>query len=371
MTDLERRLAFLVEADRLKSVMRDTTLTDGSRRENAAEHSWHLALWALVFEDRVRGRGADPDRVVAMLLLHDLALIDAGDAEAARRLFSLLPEPQAAAFHALWTEVAAGETADAAAARAIDIAQPLFQELYQPSLSATDRDVLEAILTTGPAAALAADWPGLHARATALLAGAAPQPSPDLDRRLGFLVEADRLKTVLRGTPLCDGSRRENSAEHSWHVALFALTLAAHAARPVDAARAVRMLVLHDLVEIDAGDAPIHGDHDAAAIALEERRAADRLFGLLPAARGRTLGALWDEFEAGETADAVFARSVDRTQPVLSNLESGGGTWPAYRVTLDQLEARVGAKVRRGAPALWAALEPRIAAWFSARGEAP
>jgi putative hydrolase of HD superfamily len=191
--------------------------------------------------------------------------------------------------------------------------------------------------------------------------------SARLAAQFDFLAEADRLKSVLRGTTLHDASRRENSAEHSWHIMLYALTLAEHAERPVNIDRVLRMLLLHDLVEIDAGDAPIHGSHDAETQAKIEEAAAERIFGLLPPDQAATFRALWDEFEAAETDDAIFAKSVDRVQPVVSNLESGGATWNSYAVTPDQLETRVGAKVRRGAPALWSHLAPRISAWFSAR----
>ena len=188
-----------------------------------------------------------------------------------------------------------------------------------------------------------------------------------LDRQLSFLVEADKLKRVLRGTTLTDGSRRENSAEHSWHIMLYALTLAEHANRPVSIDRVLKMLLLHDLVEIDAGDAPIHGDHDPAEQARIEQAAADRLFGLLPSDQRDAYRALWEEFEAAESDDAIFAKSIDRVQPVVSNLECGGGSWPEYKVTAQQLDSRVGAKVRRGAPAVWGALKSRIDDWFSAR----
>ena len=186
-----------------------------------------------------------------------------------------------------------------------------------------------------------------------------------LSAQLAFLTEADRLKSVLRGTTLCDGSRKENSAEHSWHIMLYALTLAEHANRPVNIHRVLKMLLLHDLVEIDAGDAPIHGDHDPEEQARIEQAAADRLFGLLPADQRDAYRALWEEFEAAESDDAIFAKSIDRVQPVVSNLETGGGSWPEYRVTADQLDTRVGVKVRRGAPAVWEALKARIDGWFS------
>jgi len=189
-----------------------------------------------------------------------------------------------------------------------------------------------------------------------------------LDAQLAFLTEADRLKSVLRGTTLCDGSRRENSGEHSWHIALYALVLRDQAGPGVSIDRVIAMLLIHDLVEIDAGDAPIHGIHDTAAMAIAESAAAIRIFGLLPPDQATTFRALWEEFEAAQTPDAIFARSLDRVQPVVANLETGGGTWPAYNVTRAQLETRVGDKVRRGAPALWGALTARLDQWFGAQG---
>lgn len=174
-----------------------------------------------------------------------------------------------------------------------------------------------------------------------------------LSAQFAFLMEADRLKQVLRATTLADGSRHENSGEHSWHLTLYALVLADQAGPGVSIDRVIRMLILHDLVEIDAGDAPIHGDHDPVLQAERERLAADRIFGLLPRDIGDDLRALWEEFEAAETPDAVFAKSLDRVQPVLHNIASGGGSWTSYNVTLDQLETRVGAKVARGAPQIW------------------
>src|SRR5210317_808230 len=122
-----------------------------------------------------------------------------------------------------------------------------------------------------------------------------------IDAQLAFLTEADKLKTVLRGTTLCDGSRRENSGEHSWHIALYAMVMAEHAIRPVNIDLVIKMLLIHDIVEIDAGDNPIHGNHDPAEMELIEQAAAERLFGLLPADQAGAFRALWDEFEAAET----------------------------------------------------------------------
>jgi len=168
----------------------------------------------------------------------------------------------------------------------------------------------------------------------------------------------------MRANLICDASRNENSAEHSWHIALYALTLAEHANRPIQIDRVIKMLLIHDLVEIDAGDTPIHGDHDPAETEAVERAAADRIFGLLPTDQGRSFRALWDEFEAAETDDAIFAKSIDRVQPVICNLETGGGTWADYGVTREQLEQRVGVKVEKGAPSVWAHLRTRITSYF-------
>lgn len=189
-----------------------------------------------------------------------------------------------------------------------------------------------------------------------------------LQAQFDFLNEADRLKSVLRATTLVDGSRPENSGEHSWHLALYALTLADQAAPGVNIDRVIRMLLLHDLVEIDVGDVPIHSAngqaHGSADTQAAEQRAADRIFGLLPADQAASFRALWDEFEAAETPDAIFAKSLDRVQPVMANLMSGGGTWVTYNVTAEQLETRVGAKIARGAPALWSWVKDRTRAYF-------
>ena len=186
--------------------------------------------------------------------------------------------------------------------------------------------------------------------------------------QFAFLNEADKLKRVLRATTLNDGSRPENSAEHSWHLTLYAMVLADQAAVDVDINRVIRMLILHDLVEIDVGDVPIHSAngmaHGSPEIQAAESRAADRIFGLLPGALATDLRALWQEFEAAVTPDALFARSLDRVQPVMANLQSGGGTWTTYNVTAEQLESRVGSKIAKGAPALWSYIRVQTRAFL-------
>lgn len=368
MTDFRPYFAFLDEADRLKRVERASVLMDDSRAENSAEHSWHVALFALVFAPEELDLG----RVLAMILLHDLVEIDSGDhpihldhdldavarAEeaAALRLFGLLPD--GAPFLALWREFEAAATPEARFAKRMDHVQPLFQVMLSDRPRPDHVAIVRDNITTGRAARFAQEWPEAIAQTQALLAGGALLEG-DFAKRLAFLANADRLKGVLRASLLCDGSRRENSAEHSWHLALYALVLgqAGIAAEGVDIGRVIRMLILHDIIETDTGDVPIHAQggkaHDSAAQIAAERAAADRIYGLLPAVQGATLRALWDEFEAAESPDAVFAKALDRAQPVALNIACGGGTWAEYGVTYDQLVSRVGVKISRGAPALW------------------
>ena len=175
-----------------------------------------------------------------------------------------------------------------------------------------------------------------------------------LDRQIGFLLEADRLKTVLRQSTLTDRSRRENSAEHSWHLALMALVLAEHAPPGTDLSRVIAMVVVHDLVEIDAGDLSVYApEAEQARQRRAERAAADRIFTLLPPGQASALRALWDEFEERATVEARFARALDRLQPMLINMMTGGGTWRSPGVTADRALARV-ALVEDGSPSLGA-----------------
>jgi putative hydrolases of HD superfamily len=191
-------------------------------------------------------------------------------------------------------------------------------------------------------------------------------PDDRLDRQMAFLAEAEKLRTILRATPIGDGSRPENSGEHSWHLALYALVLAEHAPEGVAIDRVIRMLLIHDIVEIDAGDVPIYAQTAEGQATTEalERAAAARIFGLLPEDQADGMLALWQEFEAAETPDAVFAKSLDRFQPPNLNLASGGGSWTTYNVTFDVLDQRVGQPVRRGAPVLWTWIAPKIRAFL-------
>ena len=383
---MEAQFAFLLEADKLRRVERQNLILDCSRPENSAEHSWHLALYALVLAPF-----ATPDvdifRAIRMLLLHDLVEIDAGDhpitdavdwdavatAEqaAANRLFGLLPADQAVEFQTLWQEFEAAETPDAQFAKHVDHCQPMFQTVYGAKPLDWHLDVVRQNLDGGRAAALEHSFPEAYHHAQAKLGRANGMDCRQFTTRLAFLNEADKLKRVTRASKLGDGSRHENSAEHSWHIMLYAWVLSEHSSDAVDVDRVLQMLLLHDLVEIDAGDAPIHGVTDPAelaALAAREQAAADRLFGLLPADQGTSMRQIWDEFEAAESADAIFAKSIDRVQPVLLNLLNGGGSWLDYDVRLPQLDMRVGTKVQRGAPDVWHNVRARIEPWFRETG---
>ena len=177
-----------------------------------------------------------------------------------------------------------------------------------------------------------------------------------LGRQLRFIAEVDALKRVLRQTLVGDASRRENSAEHSWHLALMASLLAEWAPEGVDVARAMRIALVHDLVEIDAGDAFCY-DADANVGKEErERRAAERVFGLLPADQGEELRGLWEEFEAGRTPEARYANALDRLQPLLQNLYTDGGTWRMHGVERERVRARM-EPIRGAMPEVWPFVE--------------
>lgn len=173
-----------------------------------------------------------------------------------------------------------------------------------------------------------------------------------LEAQLAFAAEMDRLKHVLRRTSVVGESRLENSAEHSWHLAVIAPVLAEHAPAEVDLARTLSMLLIHDVVEIDAGDTFAF---DAAANLDKEEReqaAAERLFGLLPEDQQAHYRALWDEFEARETPEAMFANALDRFQGLLQNVHNNGGTWKKYGISREKILERMD-PIREGAPALW------------------
>jgi len=176
--------------------------------------------------------------------------------------------------------------------------------------------------------------------------------SDRLEQQLGFILEVEKLKQVFRQTLLIDDKRQENDAEHSWHLALMALLLEEHAADEVDILRVVKMVLIHDIVEIDAGDTFAYDEAGQEGKEEREREAATRIFGLLPTEDGEELVQLWEEFEARQTADARYANALDRFQPLLLNYHAGGDTWLRHGVRKDQVIAR-NRHISEGSSALW------------------
>ena len=177
-------------------------------------------------------------------------------------------------------------------------------------------------------------------------------PAERLARQIAFLIECDRLKDIVRQTLNAHSGRPENDAEHSWALCLFVMTLSEHSNTPIDVLRVMKMLLIHDIVEIDAGDTFAY---DTARLVDQHEReaaAATRLFGLLPDDQSAEFRALWDEFEDRQTADARFAHAIDRCQAMLLNCLSKGVTWSRHNVRLDQIRAR-NAPIGDGSAALW------------------
>ncbi|MBV8657962.1 MAG: HD domain-containing protein [Burkholderiales bacterium] len=195
--------------------------------------------------------------------------------------------------------------------------------------------------------------------------------SDRLAAQLAFVLELDKLKAIERRTRPLGLARAENTAEHSWHAAMMAMALAEHAAEPIAVDHAVRILLVHDVVEIDADDTFLYDSTGNADKAEREQAAATRIFGLLPADQCAAMRALWDEYELRETAEARFAYALDRAIPVLLNLANEGQSWRENKVRYEQVIARNQAPISSVAPALWAWLAPRLEAardkgWFNA-----
>lgn len=177
---------------------------------------------------------------------------------------------------------------------------------------------------------------------------------------VAFILELDRLKGVTRKTRPLGLERYENSAEHSWQLALLATSLAPHAGAAIDVDRVIRMLLVHDVGEIDTGDTMIYTEGGWEERKAAEAAAARRIFGLLPDPAGAALLALWQEFEAAATPEARFANAVDRAMPVLLNLANAGQSWRENGISHARVIGRVAVPIRDGCPALWEYLEGRL-----------
>ena len=187
---------------------------------------------------------------------------------------------------------------------------------------------------------------------------------PEVGARIRFVYELDRLKDVLRQTLVLDGERQENSAEHSWHVAMTALAMAPFANETIDIERVLKILLVHDVVEIDAGDVYIYDEAGRAEAEVAEQAAADRIFGMIPDPDGAELRELWDEYEARSTPEARFAYACDRLQPMLLNVGLGGGSWRAHDVGIEQVR-RINGRMVEGTERVWAVAEQLLEETFA------
>lgn len=151
-------------------------------------------------------------------------------------------------------------------------------------------------------------------------------------KQVAFIKEIDKLKYIERKTKLFNSDRHENDAEHSWHLAMMTIVLAEHSDKPIDVLKVLKMVLIHDIVEIDAGDIFIYDSSKNHTNTTEELIAAKRIFGLLPVEQAEEFIAIWEEFEAGNTDEAKFAKSMDRFEPLLQNTSNNGGTWTEFNV---------------------------------------
>lgn len=180
-----------------------------------------------------------------------------------------------------------------------------------------------------------------------------------LEKQFAFILEIDKEKNILRQTLKSDGVSRENDSEHAWHMAIMTLLLAEYAAEPIDVLRTISMLLIHDLVEIDAGDTYAYDETGKLTQRERELAAAERVFGMLPQDQRNKLRALWDEFEAGKTPEARFAMAMDRIQPMMLNAATDGQKWRENGVKLSQVLAR-NARTPQTSPVLWAYTKERF-----------
>lgn len=171
-------------------------------------------------------------------------------------------------------------------------------------------------------------------------------------QQINFIKEIDKIKYIQRKTKLINSDRNENDAEHSWHLAMMAIVLAEHSNVPIDILKVVKMVLIHDIVEIDAGDTFIYDTTKSHSNTDEERIAANRIFGMLPKEQAEELISIWEEFESGLTNEAKFAKSMDRLEPLLQNTSNDGGTWKEFGVTYDKVFEKKKV-IKEGSNSIW------------------
>lgn len=181
----------------------------------------------------------------------------------------------------------------------------------------------------------------------------------NLMQQINFIKEIDKIKYIQRKTKLFNSDRRENDAEHSWHLAMMTIVLAEHSDVPIDVLKVLKMVLIHDIVEIDAGDTFIYDTKKNHKNTNEERNAADRIFGMLPKEQADELISIWEEFESGETDEAKFAKSMDRFEPLLQNVSNNGGTWTEFGVSYDKVFEKK-KDIKEGSSSLWSYAENLI-----------
>ncbi|MEZ4903824.1 MAG: HD domain-containing protein [Spirosomataceae bacterium] len=174
----------------------------------------------------------------------------------------------------------------------------------------------------------------------------------NLLRQINFIKEIDKVKYIQRKTKLFNSDRNENDAEHSWHLAMMTIVLAEHSNTPIDILKVLKMVLIHDIVEIDAGDTFIYDMTKNHSNTDEERIAANRIFGMLPKEQAAEFIAIWEEFESGKTNEAKFARSMDRLEPLLQNVSNDGGTWTEFNVTYYKVYEKKKA-IKKGSDSIW------------------
>ncbi|MBP6620106.1 MAG: HD domain-containing protein [Leadbetterella sp.] len=171
-------------------------------------------------------------------------------------------------------------------------------------------------------------------------------------RQISFIKEIDKLKYIQRKTKLLNSDRHENDAEHSWHLAMMAIVLAEHSDKPIDILKVVKMVLIHDIVEIDAGDTFIYDTTKSHSNTEEELLAAKRIFGLLPSEQAEEFIAIWEEFEEGNSDEAKFAKSMDRLEPLLQNTSNNGGTWAEFNVSYEKVYEKKKV-IKNGSRTIW------------------
>jgi putative hydrolases of HD superfamily len=173
-----------------------------------------------------------------------------------------------------------------------------------------------------------------------------------LSQQINFIKEIDKIKYIQRKTKLINSDRHENDAEHSWHLAMMTIVLAEHSNNPIDILKVLKMVLIHDIVEIDTGDTFLFDTNKDHTNTQEETLAAKRIFGMLPTEQAEEFIAIWEEFEAGESNEAKFAKSMDRFEPVLQNTSNKGGTWAEFNVGYEKVHQKLSG-IQKGSETIW------------------